>query len=179
MPDPKAVARIPLPPIRGKQAMPIRSGSLFMTADICVAEIGDRFALNKSHVGAVCFVDVILFARTGNIMSAADNALHPTKSRVACRADLLAPISLRGHFDESVTAFVEPKSSVPCTRPHNLALVWKINKVIFYCASHRTKVWIARTHNPNSFYQAHGCIHGKTEIGRGCSSYLFKFPDQI
>src|SRR5260370_24798684 len=92
----------------GKQAMPIRRGSLFISANIRVGGIIDRFALNKSHAGASRFGDVVLLARSANITSAVDDAFHPATSSIARWTHLFAAIMLGTHFDAPRPTFVYP-----------------------------------------------------------------------
>src|SRR5579864_5875322 len=97
---------MPLPPISGKQAMPIRRGSLFIPSNIRFGGIIDRFALNKSHAGPVGLVDVILLARAAYIMGAVNDALHPAKSGIPRWAHLFGSKALGWNFDELVAALV-------------------------------------------------------------------------
>src|SRR5690348_282229 len=121
---------MPLPPISGKQAMPIRRRSLVIWANIRVGRIVDCFPRNKSHARPVRLVDVILLARTANIVGAVNNALHPSKSGIASRADLLGSEALGRHFDEFVPAFVQPEFSITRSRPDDFALIWEIDEII-------------------------------------------------
>src|SRR5207245_9726592 len=59
----------------------------------------------------------MLLARPGNVMCASNHGLHPTETRIACRADLFRTKVSCGNLQKPITAFVEQQFAVPrpCT----------------------------------------------------------------
>src|SRR5262245_50717716 len=86
-------------------------------------KVRNLVALDERYCRSVRFADIMLFTRSGDVMSALNHRLHPAKTRIAGRADLLRTEFCSGNFQITIATFVQQKLTVSITCANNFTLV--------------------------------------------------------
>ena len=84
----------------------------------------------NSHVGSIRLVNVMLFARSGDVMGASNHRLHPMETRIAGRADLLRTEFSYGNLQKPVASLVQQQFPVAIACANDFAFIALIDEIV-------------------------------------------------
>src|SRR5579859_3041080 len=123
--------------------------------DFGVGFIGpfNRFAIHKSNLRCFFRVKIGFLSRTGNVMRAMHDRLHPAQPGVARRADLLPGKGGLGQRDKRISPLVELERTFHETGADDFAFKRNIHEKFRHVARRATHGGITRTHDPDAVEQ--------------------------
>src|SRR5262249_42731145 len=129
--------------------------------------------------GRIRLINIFLLTRSGNVMGAANDTLHPAKPRISRRTDLFAAVGSGRDLDKAVPSSVQPKLAIPSARANHFIFKGDIDEIIFNGAGDSPELRRTRSLNRQSFEQPHRAIHGQTEIRDHVFFDLLESFDQV